>query len=145
VADCDFWMRAGAHRRFVKVNEFLAVERNHAGTLREAVGDPLWEELQAVRSRYVSLSGERHVRLTRRYHERLVWWGRLYALTLLLQSFVPKGLRIGPWSRALNAGAIHVNRFRFLVHALPFSKRVPGIREFATDMIRPSRSLLEPE
>ena len=38
MADCDYWMRAGARHRFVKVNEFLAIERNHATTLRDSTG-----------------------------------------------------------------------------------------------------------
>jgi glycosyltransferase involved in cell wall biosynthesis len=146
VADCDFWMRAGARRRFFKVNEFLAVERNHGSTLRESVGEPLWAELAAVRSRYVSLSADEGARMARRDQRRALWWGRLYAATMLLQSFVPAPLRRGPWSRALNARLIHVNRLRFLVRALPLVKRVRVIHAFAaTDIIRPGRTLLEPK
>ena len=37
VADCAYWMRAGKDHKFHKVFEFLAIERNHAGTLRESL------------------------------------------------------------------------------------------------------------
>ena len=57
VADCDYWMRATASHTFVKVNEFLSVERDHTGTIRESQAPILWPELDMVRSRYVKLSG----------------------------------------------------------------------------------------
>lgn len=145
VADCDYWMRTGAHRRFVKVSEFLAIERNHRATLREAVSEALLAELGEVRSRYVTLVGEAHVQRLKAHARRSYAWWRLYSLGLLLQSLVPGRLRRGPWSRLLNSGRVQIVKLPLLVRALPFIKRIRKVNDYAAgDVLRPSRSFLEP-
>ena len=57
VADCDYWMLIGAHYRGHKVNEVLAIERNHSGAKRFAQGENLRRELDQVRSRYIRQRG----------------------------------------------------------------------------------------
>jgi glycosyltransferase involved in cell wall biosynthesis len=145
VADCDYWMRTGAHRRFVKIPEFLAVERNHPATLRKAVGKALMDELEVVRSRYVSLVGATHTRRLKAHERRSYAWWRVYSLGLLIQSLVPRQVRRGPWSHLLNSGSVRLKRLRLLVRALPFIKRVGRINDFAAgDVLHHSRLLLEP-
>ena len=60
VGDCDYWMRAGGVHRFLRIWEFLAVERNHDTTLRASNSELLDTELRQVRSRYVRLEGTAH-------------------------------------------------------------------------------------
>src|SRR6185369_5676723 len=126
VADCDYWMRVGERRRFLKINEFLAIERNHPGTLREDIGAPLWAELERVRSRYVSLTGVDHENRANRHAARHRWWERIYLLGFLLQAFVPGRIRRGPWSRLLNSGLVRVERLRLVVRASQAGKWLPG-------------------
>ena len=144
VADCDFWMRAGDHRRFVKVPEFIAIERNHASTLREAVGGPLLAEIEEVRSRYVALTGDEHDRRLAAHARRSYLLWREYSLGLFFQSLIPSGLRRGPWSRLLNSGRIRIRRLPLLIRGLPFVKRIGAVNAYAgRDVFEPSRALLE--
>jgi Glycosyltransferases involved in cell wall biogenesis len=146
VADCDYWMRTGAHRRFVKIPEFLAVERNHSSTLREAAGKALTDELGLVRGRYVRLAGEDHAQRLKAHERRSYDWWRVYSLGLFLQSFVPRQVRRGPWSRLLNSGTVRLRRMPLLVRALPVVKRVGAINDFAaSDVLHHSRAFLDPK
>jgi glycosyltransferase involved in cell wall biosynthesis len=146
VADCDYWMRTGARRRFVKIPEFLAIERDHAGTLRESAAGALAAELGSVRSRYVSLEGPEHDRRVAEHERRLYRWWRRYSFGLFVQSLVPRFIRRGPWARTLNSGSLHLRRAPLIVRALPFVKRLRRVNDFANgDVIHPSRVLLEPK
>jgi len=145
VADCDCWMRIGDRRRFSKVNEFLAIERNHPGTLRLAVGRPVWIELEAVRSRYVQLSGPDHERRVRRFRLRSKVWTRTYAGLLLIQTLIPSRLRSGPWSGLLNSGHAAPSRARLFVRAVPWIGRIPALKPLAGgEFLGPSRFWLRP-
>jgi glycosyltransferase involved in cell wall biosynthesis len=135
VADCDFWMRAGSRQRFHKANEFLAVERKHAGTLRESTDGAAWAELATVRARYQGPStwGRRRLALRRRI------WFRLFWLRLLTQSITPARWRLKPWSRFLGAGQSRISRSRVFLMLLPSVGRgQPG------RVLTPSRYWLEP-
>ena len=145
VADCDYWMRMGAQRRFVKVPEFLAIERNHGDTLREATDGAVWTELAEVRSRYVTMTGKLHERRIEAQQRRLYWWWRFYSLALLIQSLIPRPIRRGPWSRMLAARTTKVSRLRLLIRGLPFIRRIGAVRAYAAkNVLGPGRSLLEP-
>lgn len=102
VADCDYWMRLADRRSFRKVNEFLAVQREHAGTLRAAdAGVAL--ELARVRERYSAdarAGGVRATaaRLVRRLRVRATW------SAFLAQALLPAPVRRGAWARTLNHG-----------------------------------------
>jgi len=136
VADCDYWMRVGARRRMVKVNEFLAIERNHGETLR-ATQAAVWTELGAVRERYVSMSGHAHERAIRRHRIRSGLWRRIYWSTFLVQSVLPRPLRGRAWSRLIGAGATRINKRNVALNL------VPRLGRGAREPIRPSRYWLE--
>jgi glycosyltransferase involved in cell wall biosynthesis len=145
VADCDYWMRAGVRHRFVKINEFLAVERNHPDTLREAIGSPLWAELDRVRSRYVVLHGFRHRARVTLYRWRAKIWVRACYLTMGIEGLLPAGLRHGPWSMLINSGRFGMSRTRLIFRSLPWLGRIKWLdRKFAGDVVAPSRFWLEP-
>lgn len=57
VADCDFWMRAGSHFRFLKLDEVLAVDGGHPATLRVTNSEEVVAELRAVRRKHGSEAG----------------------------------------------------------------------------------------
>ena len=132
-------MRAFDTHSFVKVNEFLSVERDHSQTLRESQASALWSELESVRSRYVDMSGPRHERMMRRHW---VWSGvmkRWFVLGLVVQSLLPSRLRVRPWRNLLGSGRTRVKRLAMLLRSVP---RV-GPR-MVDDVMEPSRHWLEP-
>ena len=138
VADCDYWMRLGGRRAFRKVNEFIAIERNHAMTLREARSDVLWDELAAVRSRYVSLHGPGHRLEVVRHHIRAAVWARVYWIRFAIRSLLPRRARQGSWSRLLGSGQ---PRIRW--HLLPL-RLIPGLSARRPRVVEPTRYWLEP-
>jgi hypothetical protein len=124
-------MRAGATHSFRKVNEFLAVERDHRSTLRESDRDILESELDRVRSRYVSLNGRSHERAVRRNLVIGKFWFRVQWAALAFQVMVPGRIRRGPWSRLLASHRTHIRRSRILPHLVPrlgrrFSEGIVG-------------------
>ena len=94
-------MRAGGHSPFRKVNEFLAVERNHSGTLRESLHGDVEAEITpasvAVRSGSMGSGIERSMRW---HHFRRRFYFRLYTL-FLVQSLVPDS--VPSWAMASHA------------------------------------------
>ena len=136
VADCDYWMRAGATHRFKKINEFLAVERDHTSTQREAAGSAVWDELATVRSRYMSNRDPARARSRGAMRESV--WHRLYLLAFLVQASIPSGIRTSPWRSLLGSRVFRFSRARLLLRTLPrFGRR------FAGHVIDPSRRWLE--
>ena len=126
VADCDYWMHAGQRHHFLKVNEFLAVERDHAATARGALSAQVWPELEEVRARYVSLSGAAHDQRVRWHARRFFFffffffYRRLYSTTLLAQSFIPRGFVRGPWGATIASGHLGIQRRRLIARLVPF-------------------------
>jgi hypothetical protein len=140
VADCDYWMRAGASHRFAKVDEFLAVERNHGATLREMQADELWPELSSVRSRYVRMGGKRHEWMVWRHRARLRQYHKWYLARLLAQSVLPRPLRGAAWHHMLDSGHLEIRRLRLLLRITPILGRfVSG------PVLEPGRYWLEPD
>ncbi len=119
LADCDYWMRVGEHHRFGKVNEFVAVERNHDQTLRESQASGIQAELELTRSRYVRVTGRQHQRRVRRHDVANRIWSRLYRLAFLAQSLVPTRLRRGPWRHYLAAAGDDVSRVDLALTQIP--------------------------
>jgi glycosyltransferase involved in cell wall biosynthesis len=127
VADCDFWMRAGSAHDFFKVDELLAIERNHPLTAREVHGERVWDELSAVRSRYVRLTGARHEQLLRQYGIKDRLWRRVYWSMFLLTASIPAALRPRRWREYIQSGHSGVDRPRLLLSLVPWvGRRVAG-------------------
>ena len=145
IADCEYWMRAGESHRFQKVDEFIAIERLHRTTLREAVGGPLWRELADARSRYVVLAGPEH---DANYEHHVKWRDvqmRQYKWRMLLQSLTPRNWRRDAWKSVLNSGLVDVERFRYILRGLKIGKVLPGLRRWtAREFLRADSSILRP-
>jgi glycosyltransferase involved in cell wall biosynthesis len=138
VADCDYWMRAGTTHRFLKIDEFLAIERDHAATLRESSSHAVDAELATVRERYVSTTGAMHRVRSAFDLARLVLWRRWLWLRFTARAAARP--RSGPWARLLSTGRINVRFGRALLQQLPGAGRPLRDR-----VLRPDRSWLEPE
>ena len=115
VADCDYWMRVGERQRFHKVNEFLAVERDHAGTLRLSTEDGVWDELCRVRARYAA--GNQLSARLRALRARALF--RRDWLLLLLHSSLPRPIDRGPWARMIASGHLMLSPASTLAMMVP--------------------------
>jgi len=135
VADCDYWMKAGATHRFRKVDEFLAVERDHSATQR-AAGSAVWDELIAVRSRYLRAGARPGPDRGSVFRERI--WRRLYAVSLVTQATMPPRLRSSRWRGLLGASGFRFSRLRLLLGTIPYFGR-----RFAGRVIQSDRAWLE--
>lgn len=138
VADCDYFMRAGRHHRFVKVDEFLAIERDHAGTLRETQAAALGDELKRVRRRYVRLSGVRHHLMAVRDLARMAVWRRRYWLAFSIAYARPFGVD-RRWSRILAADRLRIRPAAAILQHLPGA----GL-SFRDRVLAPDVTWLEP-
>jgi glycosyl transferase family 2 len=132
VADCDYWMRTGAQYRYRKINEFLAIQREHAGTLRST--DPrVWTELATVRERYAhdagstTAFGRRVEAASHRLRFRAIW------SAFLMQALLPQRLRLRQWSRLLNHGRVAVSRKACARLAIPVVARGAEAPVFLAD------------
>lgn len=100
VADCEFWMRAGERWPFIRVDDVLAVERDHDETHRSVNSRALRDELASVRLAYRP-SGLRGAAL--RWRDRV--WAYLWRRILLVQ-FVAACARStqgsGSWTCAID-------------------------------------------
>jgi len=139
-ADLEFWLRLGARDTcFVKINEFLAVARQHPETLSLVHRPRVIEELTGIRAKHVPRPGRQRpwVRTSDRLRRPL--YARAYWLGLLLQSLVPARLRRGPWSEFLGAGQTKISYLAVVLRPIPgLGRRVAG------PLLRPSRHWLQP-
>jgi glycosyltransferase involved in cell wall biosynthesis len=119
VADCDFWIRAGSTHHIAKVNEVLAIDREQAGSLRQAAAAGLDEELASVRSRYVDLAGPSHVRRMRRHRLRTALYRRAYEAAFAVQASLPQRLRLHAWRHFLAVPGVSVSLPWLLVSQIP--------------------------
>jgi glycosyltransferase involved in cell wall biosynthesis len=86
VADCDFWIRMGARFRGRKINEVLALERDHPQAKRVAQPQELRDELRLFRAQQPG--GSALGRLSARFHA-FVW--RRIALARFLWAAIRPG------------------------------------------------------
>lgn len=126
VADCDYWLRVGTRFPIRKVDEIMAVQRDHPETLRASQRSALREELRVVRSRYESMLGIKS-RL-RRVADRLhLFIDRRYRLMRFLKATNryrrDPGYQ-GPWYRFLSEDVgITVSRAHVLAGLIPLAGR----------------------
>jgi glycosyltransferase involved in cell wall biosynthesis len=139
VADCDFWMRSGEAHRFVRVPEFLAIERDHEGMLRERQATAVDAELRAVRQRYVSLGGP-IARLRAGFDlARLVLWRRWFWASFTVRSWLGRTGAHDPWRELLATHRVQLRSAPAVLQHLPGAGRALRDR-----IIAPNSGLLTP-
>ena len=141
VADCDYWMRIGGCFRAYKVDEVLAIERDHAQAKRLAHPRALYEELDQVRSRYVQLGGMSHRArvLADKVHSRLsVRYHLLRFLYLYARARQRPEMEVGAsWSHFTRSNTVIVSWRRAVAVLIPFLGRI-----FSRDMLSTSKTNL---
>lgn len=136
VGDLDFWIRLGERARFTKIDEILAVERQHAGAKTTAFQSDLLDEARRVRSRHESRPAARGWSgLSERARSWL--WRRVYwAKFLLAWRGIPT--HGNHWAQFHRATAPHVSVVRAGLLQVPLL----GWR-FAYDAVVPSTDWID--
>lgn len=121
--DLDFWLRIGPDRRFVKVDELLAIERDHDDTKRSSQWDQLMSESVAIRNRVDRGSPPRR-RLGLIAGRFRAWWARRvdwarFARETRRSRRAPSR----PWARFLGASHLRLSYGRLVVTQLPWLGR----------------------
>lgn len=126
VGDCDYWMKAGRVFSIKKINEFLAIERDHSQAKRFAKHDSLKKELQKVRARYCDL-GSTQGRVGRICDR--VWaflWQRYYMCRFLYSHCmrISNASNHSAWHSTLSIAGLHLAPLhKLLLGFLPFINR----------------------
>jgi glycosyltransferase involved in cell wall biosynthesis len=131
VGDLDFWIRLGERCRFTKVDEILAVERQHSAAKTTANRSELLAEASRVRSLHEAKPAARklsglHER-ARGWFWRRVYWARFLLATHGMPTFG------NHWGRFVKAAAPEVSVMRVALVQIPLL----GWR-FAHDAVVPS-------
>lgn len=139
VADCEFWMRIGNRCCPRRIDEIMAVERNHAEAKRFALAHELSQELRAVRSRYVPTCFRNRV-LGVWDRGFAAFWRRIHVLRFLWACLRAQRVSSydGPWANFLSSSFVHVNVSGALLTLMPFVGK-----RFARQMVSVSFEVLE--
>ena len=139
-ADLELWLRLGeAGRQFLKINEFLAVARQHPETLSLVHRPRVLAELSEMRAQHARHPGRIGLWLRARDLLRRPLWTRAYWMAFIVQSLLPKRLRRSPWSRFLGFDSTKISYRAVALRQIPrVGKRISG------PLLRPGRNWLEP-
>jgi hypothetical protein len=125
VADMDYWLRAGASFRFLRIAEFLALEQRHADTLSETRPAEM-----AIEDRRMRVPHQSRLAATglSRIAGHVAW--HLWSAASWLQFVGATRGRDGGWSRTIQATRPKVNASTALIGILPSkaSRRRRGLQ-----------------
>lgn len=124
VGDCDYWLRIASMSPIRKVDEILAVQRNHPDTLRASQRSALREEVQLVRSRYERMTVVRS-RLRRLADRLQLFMDRRYWLLRFVRAMTRQQRDPsydGPWARFLREDQVFtISRGHVLAGLIPLA------------------------
>jgi glycosyltransferase involved in cell wall biosynthesis len=122
-ADLDFFLRMGRGRRFVRVDEMLAIERDHVLTKRSRQWDLLIAESaqsRAAASSFSPMSPTRR-RLLRTAERFRAWiWRRRLWLAFVVETRGGHQRSPGRWRKFLQASQVTIDPVRILLGQLPW-------------------------
>ncbi len=123
VADCDYWMRIGARFQSRKIDEALALERNHPEAKRFARTGDVYKELAEVRSRYSKTKGPGYQARVLGDRAHTFLWRRYYFSRFLLSYLRRSRLSPdAPYAAFLTRGGeVRVSIGPVLATLLPFT------------------------
>jgi glycosyltransferase involved in cell wall biosynthesis len=143
VGDYEYWMRVGKQCKVSKIDEFLAVMRYHAMTLRGRRQQQLLEELERVRERYGAPKRSKKdlPRILDWLRSKCAWAERYMMVKFLFYYWLkPKKFLIGnsllyPWQRLIEFPGFRVVSWKnLLMIAIPLLSRKCRGNWFILDM-----------
>ncbi len=125
LGDCDYWIRAASDgARMRHLDEILAIQVEHAGTLRQVHAATLDEEFARLRERYTPIAGEPRAVLRHALSRRARW--RLYQWRFILSAAAAEPRRWSRFMSFLRNGDVAVRRGGLLWFLLPEILRPVG-------------------
>jgi len=122
IGDCEYWLRAAvANARIVHLDELLAVQVEHATTLRAANPDQLKREFIRLRAHYSTYAVPPRLPRLQRLKKSLIWRGRQLQFRREMGRGDP-----GRWPqfvRFLRARGIAIDDLAFFMFMLPATLR----------------------
>jgi glycosyltransferase involved in cell wall biosynthesis len=121
--DLDFFLRMGPDRRFLRLHEVLAIERDHGLTKRASQWTVLLAESARSRAAIPAMSplGRRVLRTVERFR---AWaWKRALWLAFIIEARQDARHRPHRWPRFLTAGRVDIHLGRALLSQLPWLGR----------------------
>jgi glycosyltransferase involved in cell wall biosynthesis len=130
LGDCDFWMRTIPNYRYHRIDEFLAIERDHTDTMRARHSAALLQEIELLRAQY----GRRGFRgWLRRQQSRAAWF--IWHRWIYVRMFLWRGHR---WSGLFDSRRVTLNG-RVVVRWLLRGKRRDALEERIVSIYPPVR------
>ena len=123
IADCEYWMRIGERHRAHKINEVMALERDHPEAKRLAQEKEVYGELETVRARYGRRNGFRFRVQSLLDHAYMSFWYRWWVLSFLFNYLFPRKtsrLRSNPgWAHIIRSRAVGFSWVHGLLTLVP--------------------------
>ncbi len=123
LADCEFWLRINniMGHKILKVDEVMAIEYNHDGTIRHVFQEAIKAEKEKLMHMYGREYFGKKFRLLmiRLYKERKLWKFILINLTKNIINFKP-------WRNFLSAYEANISLIRYFVHKLYILPSITG-------------------
>lgn len=122
LGDCEYWLRAAVQGARIKhLKEILAVQVEHAGTLRATNPDRLRSEFERLRTRYAPEAGP--PRGARLEHPRRSFRWRIQQTAFVLSGALRRGKRWPRFLSYLRLSGVAVKPLGLLWYLLPVSIR----------------------
>ena len=133
IGDCEYWLRAAAAGfDLTHVDEILAIQVEHEGTLRQTRPDDLRLEFDRLRREYTSVAGPRRRHRLARAQDSIRWRRLQLEFILLARQSTP-----AKWARFLaflREQRIPVDRSGLLWYLLPARLWPPGFSTVDADL-----------
>lgn len=113
LADCEFWFRVNNTMNIRKVDEIMAMEYNHAGTIRQTFQEGIKIEKEKLMHMYGKEYFGKKIRLfmLRMYKERKLW-------KFILINMTKNIVHCKSWGNFLRTHNANVNLLQYFLHKL---------------------------
>jgi len=129
VGDCEYWMRAGKQCKISKIDQVLAIERDHSATQRRRYFRYLQEELEYIRAKHSkSFNSLKEKLMVVSDYLKPFWVYRVsmakFILYYVIQNLSNIDLDMVPWGELIKCNNFVVISYRrFLIDMIPWINR----------------------
>lgn len=129
VGDCEYWMRAGKQCKVSKIEEFLAIERDHIATQRSKCLQQLLKELKCIRTRHGKSNNLKTKVMIIPDFLKPFWTKRVSMLRFIFYYYMNRYLSdvdwiSPPWDFLIKQNGFKITSYSaFLINMLPWINR----------------------